>query len=74
MTKASYLMMAVFVGSLAAIVYIQRERIDYNRLWSVLIQRGAKTQGQNTNQLEQTECQSKDRKNICRDSSLSNLA
>ena len=72
MTKASYLMMAVFVGSLAAIVYIQRERIDYNRLWSVLIQRGAETQDQNTAQLEQTECQSRDSQDTCRDSSLSN--
>lgn len=71
MTKASYLMMVVFVGSLAAIVYIQRERIDYNRLWSVLIQRGTETQDQNTGQLEQTERQSKD-KNNCRDSRLSN--
>lgn len=73
MTKVGYLMMAVFVGSLAAIVYIQRERIDYNHLWSVLIQRCTETQDQDTDQLEQTEHQSKDILNICRDSSqLSN--
>lgn len=73
MTKVGYLMMAVFVGSLAAIVYIQRERIDYNHLWSVLIQRCTETQDQDTDQLEQTEHQSKDSLNICRDSSqLSN--
>ena len=65
-------MMAVFVGFLATIVYIQRERIDYDRLWGVSIQRGTETQDQNTDQLEKTERQGKDSLNICRDSSLSN--
>ncbi|XP_078360551.1 uncharacterized protein LOC144644870 isoform X4 [Oculina patagonica] len=50
MAKASYLMMAVFVGSLAAIVYIQRERIDFDCLWSVLLQRGTEARGE----MEQT--------------------
>ena len=74
MAKASYLMMAVFVGSLAAIVYIQQERIDFDSLWSVLLQRGAQTQNEKTDQLERTG----PRQNIARsgskcDSSLSDV-
>lgn len=54
MAKASYLMMAVFVGVLAAIVYIQRERIDFDSLWSVLVsQRGAEAR----EKMEQTDRQ-----------------
>lgn len=73
MAKASYLMMAVFVGSLAAIVYIQQERIDLKSLWSVLRQRGTQVQDENTDQLEQTDRQNTDKDGKNCDSSLSNM-
>ena len=52
MSKASYLMMVVFVGSLAAIVYIQQERLDLHSVWSVLLQRGTQIQSEKSCQEE----------------------
>ena len=54
MGKTSYLMMAVFVGSLAAIMFIQKERIDFDCLWSVLLQKGAQARSEKTDQLQKT--------------------
>ena len=60
--------MAVFVGSLAAIVYIQRERIDFDSLWSVLLQRGTEAY----NERRQTDHQHTGKHEKNGDSSLSN--
>ena len=54
MGKTSYLMMAVFVGCLAAIVFIQKERIDLNCLWSVLLQKGDQARNEKTDHLQRT--------------------
>ncbi|XP_068743702.1 uncharacterized protein [Montipora capricornis] len=44
MSKASYLIMAIFFGCLAAVVFIERDRVDFHLFRSVLRQRETRNQ------------------------------